>query len=86
MRIRNFKINLREVGDVNKFVQLVARCQIDADVHAENNSRHVVPADSLMGLFSLDLTKKLIVDIVSADEENIDQFVMGCESAGWIVE
>ena len=84
--MKHFKIKLRETIDVNRFVQLVARCQIDADVRAENNSRHVVPADSLMGIFSLDLTRKLNIDIVSADEENIDQFVMGCDSAGWLVK
>lgn len=83
---RDFKIRLNEMNAVNRFVQLVSRCRIDADIHTVNNSRHVVPADSLMGIFSLDLTKDLSLVIVSADEDDIGQFVMGCQSAGWIID
>lgn len=47
------------------------------------NGRHVVPADSLLGMMSLDLTQELLVVFVSDNENSLDQFIMGCDSAGW---
>lgn len=85
MKIKDMKIRLRTVEDVNRFATLAGKLGIEADVHTVTNGRHVVPADSLLGMMSLDLTQELIVIFVSDDEKDLDQFVMGCNSAGWIV-
>lgn len=85
MRARDIKVRLKTVDDVNRFVSHASQMGIEADVHTVNNGRHVVPADSLLGMMSLDLTQELIVLFVCDDDEKLDQFVMGCDSAGWIV-
>lgn len=86
MRIREIKIHVRTIQDVHKFVNLASKYDIDADVYAVNNGRHVVPANSILGIFSLDLTQDLKLVIVKGDENNIMLFVRECESAGWVVE
>lgn len=85
MIIRDIKIRLSEAGDVNRFVKLVTNCQIEADVRTVNNGRHIVPADSIMGMYSLDLRENLLVSIVNGEEESIDRFVMGCSSNDWVI-
>lgn len=86
MKIKDMKIRLHTVEDVNRFATLAGKLGIEADVHTVTNGRHVVPADSLLGMMSLDLTRELIVIFVSNDEKALDQFIMGCDSAGWIVK
>lgn len=85
MKIKDMKIRLHTVEDVNTFATFAGKLKIEADVHTVTNGRHVVPADSLLGMMSLDLTQELLVIFVSDDENALDQFVMGCDSAGWIV-
>lgn len=86
MKIKDMKIRLRTVEDVNRFATLAGKLGIEADVHTVTNGRHVVPADSLLGMMSLDLTQELLVVFVSDDSEVLDQFIMGCDSAGWVVK
>lgn len=76
-KIRHFKIKLQTINDVHDFSKLAVKYNIEADVHVENNLRHVVPADSFLGLLSLDLTQKLIVDIIGGSDEELDCFLMG---------
>lgn len=80
------RVKLNTVEDVNQFASLAGRLGIEADVHTMNNGRHVVPADSLLGMMSLDLTQELLVVFISDDARVLDQFVMGCDSAGWVVK
>lgn len=86
MKVKDIKVRLKTVEDVNRFASHASKTRIEADVHTVTNGRHVVPADSLMGMMSLDLTQELLVVFVSDDEQVLDQFIMGCESSGWIVE
>lgn len=79
------KIKLDTVDDVNQFASLASRLGIEADVHTVNNGRHVVPADSLLGMMSLNLTQELLVLFISDDDEVLNRFIMGCDSAGWVV-
>lgn len=79
------KLKLDTVDDVNQFASLASRLGIEADVHTVNNGRHVVPADSLLGMMSLNLTQELLVLFISDDDEVLNRFIMGCDSAGWVV-
>ena len=85
MKIKNIKVKLNTVNDVNEFVSYASKLEIEADVHTVTNGRHVVPADSLLGMMSLDLTQEVVVLFISDDDRKLDQFIMGCASAGWVV-
>lgn len=51
-----FDIMLTDLESVKKFVQLSADQDFDVDVYS---GKYIVNAKSLMGIFSLDLTKTL---------------------------
>ena len=55
-------IRLSLVENVNKFVNIVARYPFEMDLRA---GRHVVDAKSILGIFSLDLSKPITLDIYS---------------------
>lgn len=52
-------ISLSKITDVSKFVKLATKCKDDVVV---KSGRFVVNAKSMIGLFSLDLTKPLKVE------------------------
>ena len=54
----------RMASQVKTFVNLVQNVKYDVDLRSE---RYVVDAKSLLGIFSLDLTKPVIVEIHSDD-------------------
>lgn len=53
------RVSLNQIVDISKFVELVSKCQNDVVVKSGN---FAVNAKSLMGLFSLDLTKPVKVE------------------------
>ena len=71
-------IRLSLVENVNKFVNIVARYPFEMGLRA---GRHVVDAKSILGIFSLDLSKPIVLEIYSDDcddlLENIAPFL--CE-------
>ena len=60
------KILLNSINDVKNFVNLVTRFDFEVDLVSE---RYVVDAKSIMGIFSLDLSKAIEVKIYSDDCE-----------------
>ena len=52
------KIALSSINDVKNFVNIVNKYDFDIDLISE---RYVVDAKSIMGIFSLDLTKTITV-------------------------
>ena len=62
MKSVNIKLSLAE--NVKSFVNIVNRYPYDVDLRA---GRHVVDAKSILGIFSLDLSKPISLDIY-ADE------------------
>lgn len=54
----NIRLSLAE--NVKAFVNLVNRFDYDVDLRC---GRHVVDAKSILGIFSLDLSKPLVLDI-----------------------
>jgi phosphotransferase system HPr-like phosphotransfer protein len=54
------QIKLSSIEDVKKFVNATLSCPYDVDV---SSGRYVVDAKSIMGLFSMDLTKPVSMTI-----------------------
>lgn len=54
-----FNMMLNSINDVKDFVNLVSKYEFDIDL---SSGRYVVDAKSIMGIFSLDLSKAIKVE------------------------
>ena len=61
-------IRLPSVKEVKDFVSAISSCGCDIDIAAD---RYIIDAKSIMGIFSLDLSKPLELRIISDDENEI---------------
>ena len=66
--MKSFNISLKSITDVKDFVNIVNKYDFDIDL---TSGRYVVDAKSIMGIFSLDLSKPIKVDV---HEENCGKF------------
>ena len=75
--MKSFNIMLDSINKVKAFVNIVAKCDYDVDL---TSGRYVVDAKSIMGIFSLDLSKPIKIDIHSDDcadfEAEIKEFIV----------
>lgn len=62
--MKSVMIRLSLVENVNNFVNIVTRYPFEMDLRA---GRHVVDAKSILGIFSLDLSKPITLEIYSDD-------------------
>ena len=62
MKTANIRINTIE--DVKNFVTTVTKCNYEVDIVS---GRYAIDAKSIMGIFSLDLSKPLELRVHSAD-------------------
>ena len=62
--MKSAMIRLSLVENVNNFVNIVTRYPFEMDLRA---GRHVVDAKSILGIFSLDLSKPITLEIYSDD-------------------
>ncbi|MDP4181654.1 MAG: HPr family phosphocarrier protein [Bacillota bacterium] len=62
--MKSFNIILKSINDVKDFVNFVNRYDFDVDL---TSGRYVVDAKSIMGIFSLDLSKPIKVDVHTDD-------------------
>ena len=69
--MQRYEMRLSLAENVKTFVNLVSKYTFDMDLHA---GRHVVDAKSILGIFSLDLSKPIFleVDEASASEAELD--------------
>ena len=67
--MKNFNIMLHSINDVKTFVNAVNKYDFDVDL---TSGRYVVDAKSIMGIFSLDLSKPIKVEVYS---ENVGAFM-----------
>ena len=58
--MKTFNILLKSITDVKDFVNTVNRYDFDVDL---TSGRYVVDAKSIMGIFSLDLSKPIKVEV-----------------------
>ena len=66
--MKSVMIRLSLVENVNKFVNIVSRYPFEMDLRA---GRHVVDAKSILGIFSLDLSKPITLEIYSDDCQDL---------------
>lgn len=66
--MKTFNILLSTINDVKEFVNIVIKYEYDIDL---TSGRYVVDAKSIMGIFSLDLSKPIKVDIHSDDAQTL---------------
>ena len=66
--MKTVQIRLSLVENVNKFVNIVGRYPFDMDLRA---GRHVVDAKSILGIFSLDLSRAITLEIYSDDCDDL---------------
>lgn len=64
--MKTANIFLKTINDVKEFVNIVARCDYDVDIVS---GRYAIDAKSIMGIFSLDLSKELTLKIHSDDAQ-----------------
>jgi len=62
--MKNFNIMLNSINDVKTFVNTVNKYDFDIDL---TSGRYVVDAKSIMGIFSLDLSKPIKVEVYTDD-------------------
>lgn len=71
-------IKITEISDVKDFVNIVTRCPYDVDIIS---GRYAIDAKSIMGIFSLDLSKELELKVHSDDcgefLDEISRFIVG---------
>ncbi len=75
--MKTFNIMLNSINDVKNFVNTVNKYDFDVDL---TSGRYVVDAKSIMGIFSLDLSKPIKVEVFSEDSdafvEEMKEFVI----------
>ena len=60
--MRTFNVLLSSINEVKNFVNIVTKYDFDVDL---TSGRYVVDAKSIMGIFSLDLSKPIKVEVHS---------------------
>ena len=66
--MKQFNIKLSLAENVQTFVNMVNRYPYDMDLRA---GRHVVDAKSILGIFSLDLSKPITLEVYSDECEDL---------------
>ena len=79
MKTVNIKLSLAE--NVKNFVNIVNKYPYEIDLRS---GRHVIDAKSILGIFSLDLSKPVIVEVYNDDCEDflkdIESFIIQFKS------
>ena len=75
--MKKFNIMFKTTNDVKEFVSIVNQCIFDVDLIS---GKYVVNAKSIMGIFSLDLTKSIILQADTKDDarfiEKIKKYIV----------
>lgn len=75
--MKTFNLSLNCINDVKEFVGIVTKYDFDIDL---TSGRYVVDAKSIMGIFSLDLSKPIKAEIHSDDcdqfAEDVKKFII----------
>lgn len=73
------RISLNTIDKVKSFSGIVAKHEPDMDIVSEN-CRYIIDAKSIMGIFSLDLSKVLQLNIHSDDEVVVNAVLKDIEA------
>lgn len=78
--MKTFEAQLASINDVKQFVTLACQMPFDIDIIS---GRYVIDAKSIMGIFSVDLSKPFRIEVHGTDEdvrlfkESIQEYVVG---------
>lgn len=64
--MKSVNVKLATINDVKKFVNIVARYDFDVDLIS---GRYAIDAKSIMGIFSLDISKAIRLDAHTDDAD-----------------
>lgn len=67
--MKTFNLMLNSIDDVKDFVNIVSKYDFDVDL---TSGRYVVDAKSIMGIFSLNLSKPIKVEV---HDDNCETFL-----------
>lgn len=76
MKVEVLDISLNTIDKVKKFTKITNSFNCEIDVL---QGRYIVSGRSIMGIFSLNLTDTVTVEIESDDEKEIDRFLKEME-------
>lgn len=65
-----FYVIINTIDRIKEFVKIVGKIECDIDIIY---GRYIIDARSIMGIFSLDLSKELMLRIHSTDERECDE-------------
>ena len=68
--MKTVQISLNSIGKVKSFVNAISQFEYDFDLIS---GRYVIDAKSIMGIFSLDLSKS--IDLAIHTDENLDDIM-----------
>ena len=68
--MKKFDVLFNTLPDVQKFVNIVNRYSFDVDL---TSGRYIVDAKSIMGIFSLDLSKPITLEIHSDNADALEE-------------
>lgn len=68
--MKTVQISLNSIGKVKSFVNTISQFEYDFDLIS---GRYVIDAKSIMGIFSLGLSKPLILNAGTEDEQKIKE-------------
>lgn len=66
--MKEFWVKLKSINEVKEFVSVVNMCEHDVDLIS---GRYIVDAKSIMGIFSLDLSKPIKVQLQNDNCEKL---------------
>lgn len=70
------KIRFTKMEDIKNFVQAASKCEFDIDLIS---GKYIVDAKSIMGIFSLDISKELTLQIHAPQtDEAVKVFEEAC--------
>ena len=69
--MKTFSIQLASIADVKRFVTAASQQPFDIDIVS---GRYIIDAKSIMGIFSLDLTKPVELKYYESVDEKPEQF------------
>ena len=72
MKVEVLDVSLNTINKVKKFTNIANSFDCEIDVL---QGRYIVSGRSIMGIFSLNLTNTVTVEIESDDEKEIDKFI-----------
>lgn len=69
--MNTFNISINTIDKVKRFVNLTNRCETDVDIIS---GRLLVDAKSIMGIFSMDLTRPMTLRVHESNIEKLEEY------------